>query len=324
MKTKKIYSDAAKVTNYRGRALKFVPEEINGQTVYMCEVPDDVLTEQLLRIPRYTDNPPVTIEPKIVSNKKVLVGSFNKATSYYTTPYYFKPHSKYPFNVCSIPAAHAFALIEIKPEHYWLVTDDDVEMFEKVQAIKQQRQVPEKKRTVIYTVKEKEEKEKEFAEMIEKSADKRNVNEVVRDIYVKDAKRHGYDLGEETSDKKAEKPKPKKKKTKSSKMKKIIEKGSGESSVEVSETIEKVRDLVTPEDIPDLNRDLEKAKIVIPTRQVRASEMTYRKVVELFADPDKKFTIEELNHMLNLEKDGKNRRTVLKIIKKQIQNLKGV
>lgn len=351
-KTVKVYTDQELTTRFNGRVFTFRKRLYYGQAVYSCDAINDQLTHELCKIPGFTITPPVEFKKEEQSNQDnkslLLVGSFEKKGSVLGNPYHFKKDTQgiYIFNIALIPEHHATIMVTASPDTFWLI--DDVPTWRRAinqQIVNKQVEQEKKLKTSEFTIKTIKEIQKAEAE--DEKMDRRNLQEVLFEVFTKDASNHGLDLIPDEEKKEAERKEAKKitkkdelvKKKKEDFFDRIMKENQDDIDnmeksinkpvdVRVSPVIESVQGLVTPDDLPSLQKDIEKSwspekkkkKVEIPPDTTKTDEFTYHKLKELLAK--NKFTIEELNFMIEHEKQTDRRTSVVALMRKQIGKIK--
>jgi len=309
--------------NFCNRIFHFKDHEANGHVITYCDSKDDYLSQQFVdNFDGYTDECPVHLnggeKPDMTP---VLIGSLDKGVTINNHDYHFKPDKNYPFMTCSIPVHDAAILINISPDNFWVANDPEKALFAK-RKIKEIRTKQREIDKIKFTLKNIALMEAQNKRLIEKD-DNRNLGEVLSDIYVSDAKSHGLDYTDEYPLHK-EKSAPKKAESKHRdieipKIQEIID-NKTKTIVNKSQTLDKMRRLVTPDDLPSLKKDIEKVKV--DERIIDPGELNFNDFMKDLKE--KMYGIEDLNIILERELDNKNRKTIVQTLNREIRKLKGM
>lgn len=318
--------------SYRGRRFEFKKQLHYGQPVYVCDAQDDLISRSLVNIPPYTLTPPVIFRKKSSSNLFRLVGSYVKKISVMGAAYTFVPDNKnvYPFRLALIPEHHAKILIVSSSHLFWYA--EDIEKFRAV--VREQAKKKKLKNEIKYTLKTVDQAEEQARKLME-MGDKRELNEVLFDIYTHDASRKGFDVipPEQLSKRPDQKrPGPRnlddlRKQKEKEEEDKLIKKMSGFSQlveqgkqpVKVNEKLQAIQRLVTPEDLPGLEKDLKKMART-KTSKVNTGEYTVQKMKKFLRDNI--FTIDELQVMADHELKDTNRVSIISLIREEIKKIR--
>lgn len=330
----RIYTDKGPhAVNIYGKIYHFKDVRINKHVFTICEANDDYITSQLLTLPGYFKDSPIQLKDDTFDTTPVLIGSFDKGVTIADRQYKFKKQSPYTFLVCNIPISDASVLINISPDNFWLANDPDKlliaqnkkQEIDAFNTLKQQEKVR-------FTLKNYAIAEAENKRNMEKK-DLRNVHEVMHDIYVSDAKSHGIDITEqsplykddlvksETKEKTKDKPIKKK-----NKIKEIIE-NSTKTVVNKSEGLLSAQKIVTPDDLPNLQKDLEnQMEIIKENAKKNVADPSLFKYKEfLIYVKEAMLGIEDLNLLKERELNSdKPRDSIIKIIDSEIKKVKGI